>query len=74
MGKWEDEIIGSSVNGMISIKLKRTRRYFKFANLESTFIHLRRRPCLRAETYFGVQARVIPVDECVESSRVIHGP
>jgi hypothetical protein len=39
MGKWEDEIIGSSVNGMISIKLKRTRKYFKPADLESLFMN-----------------------------------
>ena len=37
MGEWENEIIGSSVNGMISIRLKRRREYFKFANLESIF-------------------------------------
>jgi len=35
MGRWEDEFIGSGVNGMISIKLKTRGKYFKFANLES---------------------------------------
>jgi hypothetical protein len=39
MGKWEDEIIGSSVNGMMSMKLKDRRRCFKFANLESIFMN-----------------------------------
>jgi len=37
MGRWEDEIIGSSVNEMISIKLKTRGIYFKFSNLESIF-------------------------------------
>jgi hypothetical protein len=39
MGKWEDEIIGRSVNGMMSVKLKTNRKYFKFANLESIFMN-----------------------------------
>jgi len=38
-GKWEDEIIGSSVNGVMSIKLKTRGKYFKFANLESIFMN-----------------------------------
>jgi len=29
------------------------------------FIRLRRKPRLRAVTHFGVQARALPVDECV---------
>jgi hypothetical protein len=37
MRKWEDESIGRNVNGMMSIKLKERRRYFKLANLESNF-------------------------------------
>jgi len=39
MGKLEDEIIGSSVKGMMSMKLKERRKYFKFANLESIFMN-----------------------------------
>jgi len=39
MGKWEEGIIGSSVSGMMSIKLKTRRKYFKFANLESVFMN-----------------------------------
>ena len=39
MGKWEEGIIGSSVNGMMSRKLKATRKYFNFANLESIFMN-----------------------------------
>jgi uncharacterized membrane protein len=30
--------VSNGVNGMMSIKLKRRREYFKFANLESTFM------------------------------------
>ena len=45
------------------------------------FIRLRRKPCLRAETFmkkenrrwhFGVQARALPMDECVDYVRIIH--
>ncbi len=47
------------------------------------FIRLRRRPRLRAETvacmgpfgedrHFGVQARGLPVDECVNCATIIH--
>jgi len=47
------------------------------------FIHLRRRPRLRAETvacmgafgedmHFDVQARALPVDECVKGKQMIH--
>ena len=39
MGKWGDEIIGRSVNGMMSIKLKMRRKYFNFANLEGIFMN-----------------------------------
>jgi len=39
VGKWEEGIIGSGVNGMISIKLKTRGKYFKFANLESIFMN-----------------------------------
>jgi hypothetical protein len=39
MGKWEDEIIGRRVNGMMSIKLKTRREYFNFANLEGIFMN-----------------------------------
>jgi hypothetical protein len=39
MGKWEDEIIGRRVNGMMSIKLKTRGKYFKFANLGSIFMN-----------------------------------
>jgi hypothetical protein len=49
----------------------------------SCLIRLRRRPRLRAETvacmgpfgedrHFGVQARALPVDECVNCARIIH--
>jgi hypothetical protein len=45
------------------------------------FTHLRRRPRLRAETvastgafgedmHFGVQARAVPVDECVKAGKL----
>ncbi|OGP90488.1 MAG: hypothetical protein A2157_12680 [Deltaproteobacteria bacterium RBG_16_47_11] len=37
MGEWEEGVIGSRVNGMMSIKLKTRGKYFKFANLESIF-------------------------------------
>jgi len=39
MGKWEDEIMGRRVNGMMSIKLKTRGKYFKFANLGSIFMN-----------------------------------
>jgi len=42
MGKWEG-IIGSSVNGMMSIKLKTRGKYFKIANLGSIFTNDMRR-------------------------------
>jgi len=38
VGKWEEGIIGSGVNGMISIKLKTRGRYFEFANLGNIFM------------------------------------
>jgi hypothetical protein len=37
MEKWEERIIGSSVNGMMIIRLKTKRKYFKFTNRENIF-------------------------------------
>ncbi len=42
--------------------------------LSRIFIRLRRRPRLRTETHFGVQARALPVDECVSGIRTASGP
>jgi len=39
MGKWKEGIIGSRVNGMMSVRLKMRGKYFKFANLESIFMN-----------------------------------
>jgi hypothetical protein len=37
MEKWEEEIIGSSVNMRMRMKAKTRRKYFKFTHRESDF-------------------------------------